>query len=369
MRVWLTAVVLALVPLSASLLGADPPEAMKPYTEKLQIGDKTITFEMVPIPGGKFKMGSPASEEDRQDDEGPQVEVVIEPFWMAKCEVTWEQYDEFMDAYNTHFSGGTETVPLSEDFDADAISFPTPLYEPGFTYELGHEPKEPAVTMTQFAARQFTKWLSLRTGSIYRLPTEAEWEYACRAGTTASRYYGDDIDDLEEHAWYYDNADDKYQEVGQKGPNPWGLMDMLGNVSEWVLDGYDSEHYSELATKGPVPAADAVKWPEDVYPNVVRGGSWDDDPEDVRAARRFASDMEWSQQDPQIPNSVWWHTDSRQVGMRVIRPLKQPTAKQLEQYWAPRQEIVRDVLDIGDRQIRVKMSDAKKIPGVTDDQE
>jgi len=345
-------------------VGPQTGTAIKPYTEEFRCGDKTVRFEMAPIPGGRFQMGSPAAEEDRSDDEGPQVDVIIEPFWMAKYEVTWEQYDRFMNAYNVYFKEAAKFIKTT-DSDIDAISFPTPLYEPGFTFELGHEPNEPAVTITRFAARQFTKWLSLKTGRVYRLPTEAEWEYACRAGTTTPYHFGDDTSKLGEYAWFYDNADEKYQPVGQKKPNPWGLYDMHGNVSEWVLDGYDEEHYAGLASKSPVRAREAVSWPTDVYPCVVRGGSWDDDPQDLRSAKRFASDSEWSLQDPQIPNSIWWHTESRHVGFRVVRPLTPPTAKQLKKYWEPEIELICDVMDIGDKQMRTKLKDAKPIPGLT----
>ena len=343
---------------------ATVPAEMKAYTAKFTADDETIHFEVVPIAGGKVVMGSPAGEEDREDDEGPRVEVTIEPFWMAKYEVTWELYDPFINEYNLHFSGSTKFVKTTEP-DLDAISFPTPLYEPGFTFELGHEPKEPAVTMTHFAARQFTKWLSLKTGHIYRLPSEAEWEYACRAGTQTAYSFGDDVDDLDDYGWYYDNADDKYQDVGQKKPNPWGLYDMHGNVAEWVLDKYDPERYGKLASRAPVSAADAIAWPDDFYPNVVRGGSWDDDPDGLRSAARMTSTSDWSKQDPQIPNSIWWHTDSRFAGFRMVRPLKQPSKDDLKKCWEPVQEMTRDILDIGDRQIRVKLPGAKPIPGWT----
>jgi formylglycine-generating enzyme required for sulfatase activity len=337
---------------------------MKPYTESFKAEDKSVQFEMVPIPAGAVMMGSPDDEEDREDDEGPQAEIKIEPFWMAKFEVTWDMYDRFMDEYNLHFSQSSGFVKTTNPA-LDAISFPTPLYEPGFTFELGHEPREPAVTMTYFAARQFTKWISLKTGRIYRLPTEAEWEYACRAGSKTAYSFGDDPADLEDYGWYYDNADDKYQEVGQKKPNAWGLYDMHGNVAEWVQDRYDPEYYAQLAAKAPLTAAAAVNWPDDFYPGVVRGGSWYDDAEDLRSAARLASDAEWSRQDPQIPNSIWWHTDSRYVGFRVIRPLKQPSREELKRYWEPSHGMICDILDIGDRQMRVKLPQAKPIANWT----
>ncbi len=343
---------------------AKAPADMKSYTEQFKAGDRSVEFEMVPIAGGQTMLGSPEDEQDREEDEGPQVEVAIEPFWMAKFEVTWDMYDQFINEYNLHFSQSSGFVKTTDPI-LDAISFPTPLYEPGFTFELGHEPREPAVTMTYFAARQFTKWISLKTGRVYRLPTEAEWEYACRAGSETAYSFGDDATDLEDYAWYYDNADDKYQDVGQKKPNAWGLYDMHGNVAEWVLGRYDPKHYGQLASSEPVAAADAVSWPEDFYPGIVRGGSWDDDAADLRSAARLASDADWSRQDPQIPNSIWWHTDSRFAGFRVIRPLEQPSREALKKYWEPSHEMVRAILDIGDRQIRVKMPEAKPITGWT----
>lgn len=360
-----TALLFAVFLASSDAQATEPQTAstMKAYTQELQCGDKTFKFDMVPIPGGRFKMGSPSGEADRNDDEGPQVEVTVEPFWMAKYELTWNLYDQFVLAYNEYFKAGAKSIKTTEP-DVDAVSFPTPLYEPSFTYDLGHEPNEPAVTMTHFAARQFTKWLSLKTGNVYRLATEAEWEYACRAGTTTAYYFGDDTSKLVDHAWFYDNSDEKYQAVGQKKPNPWGLYDMYGNVSEWVLDGYVEEHYGSLAPKSLVKAADAVVWSDDFYPHVVRGGSWDDDPEDLRSAGRTPSDREWSQQDPQIPNSIWWHTDSRHVGLRIVQPLKQPTADQLKNYWEPNVELICDILDIGDKEMRTKLNDAKPVSGL-----
>jgi formylglycine-generating enzyme required for sulfatase activity len=194
----------------------------------------------------------------------------------------------------------------------------------------------PAICMTQHAARVFCQWLSVKTGRYYRLPTEAEWEYACRGGTATAYSFGDDTADIDEYAWYFDNSDDTYQRVGKKKPNPWGLHDMHGNVAEWVLDQYDAAYYGRDGN-----TLDPLNVPTKIYPRVVRGGGWDDDPEMLRSAVREGSSDEWKDQDPQIPRSIWYHTDALGVGFRVVRPLTEPSDEQKAAKWdkaAPEQK-------------------------------
>jgi formylglycine-generating enzyme required for sulfatase activity len=298
---------------------------MKPYTDK--IGGTDVTFDMVPIPGGKFKMGSPEGEADRKADEGPQIEVEIEPFWMGKHEVTWDEYEMWgmgLDQQRRRVLG----LKASEYDDlADTITMPTKPYT-DMTFGMGRD-GYPAICMTQLSAKMYCKWLSAKTGRYYRLPTEAEWEYACRAGATTAYSFGDDPDDLDDYGWYYDNADDKYQQVGQKKPNPWGLYDMHGNVAEWVLDGYSAEGYKAFAGKSwKNPVAPA----KEVFQRVVRGGSWFDDADRLRSAARAFSEEDWKAQDPQIPQSIWYMTDADFVGFRVVRPLRTPTAEEAARY-------------------------------------
>lgn len=318
---------------------------MVPYTTTIPGTD--VTFEMIPVPGGKFMMGSPDSEDDRRDDEGPQFEVAVEPFWIGKYEVTWDEYKKYMQL-DKHFKSfqQAKTRIVNEDNEQDAITAPSSLYDPSFTFEAGEEPDEPAATMTQYAAKQYTKWLSLLTGDFYRLPYESEWEYACRAGTTTAFYFGDDPDELEDHAWFYDNSDELRHTVGELEPNPWGLYDMYGNVSEWVLDQYDEDHYAQFADKS-VPAAETFHVPDEVYPRVLRGGSWELEIEDCRSAARLASDdEEWKAEDPNFPKSPWWYTDTPGLGsgFRLIRPLKRPDSRVAEEaFWkADVEEIIED---------------------------
>ena len=179
----------------------------------------------------------------------------------------------------------------------------------------------PAICMTQDGAAVFCKWLSAKTGRYYRLPTEAEWEYACRPARRPPTRSAMIPADLDDYAWYFDNSDEKYHKVGEKKPNPWGLHDMHGNVSEWVLDQYAPDFYAKRTGVAENPLNLATK----IYPRVVRGGSWDDDPDMLRSAARQGSTPDWSQQDPQIPKSIWYHTDALQVGFRIIRPLVEPS--------------------------------------------
>ncbi len=298
---------------------------MKPYAEVIVGTD--LKIEMVPIPGGKFLMGSPEDEEGRKEDEGPQHEVIIEPFWMAKYETTWELYETWSFEMDIQRRKIENKEPTEWDRLADAVARPTKPYT-DMSFEMGKRNK-PAICMTLYAAQHFCKWLSAKTGRYYRIPTEAEWEYACRAGTTTAYSFGDDMDDLDDYGWYYDNSDDEYHEIGQKKPNPWGLYDMHGNVAEWVLDQYVPNAYETFAGKTVKnPLVPAVK----EYPIVVRGGSWLDDPEDCRSAARKGSDPDWKMQDPQIPQSIWYLTDAPFVGFRVVRPLRVPTEEEAKRY-------------------------------------
>jgi formylglycine-generating enzyme required for sulfatase activity/mono/diheme cytochrome c family protein len=299
------------------------PADMKAYTNN--IPGTAVTYSLVPIPEGEFLMGSPETEKGRRPDEGPQHKVKISPFWMGRTEVTWNEYELFM--YPDQEKALTfDTNNPYLDKASDAVSRPTkPYVEMSFGMGRG---EYPAISMTQHAANKFCQWLSAKTGHYYRLPTEAEWEYACRAGTTTTYSFGDDPALLKDYAWFGKNSDFKYQKTGRKKPNPWGLYDMHGNVLEWCLDQYDPNAY-----RNP-PDQDSWVKSTKPYPHVARGGHWDD--EDVtmlRSAVRRFSDKSWKQQDPQLPKSIWYHTDAQFLGFRVIRPLKVPPPEELLKVW------------------------------------
>jgi len=306
---------------------AKTEEEMKPYKEI--IVDSDVTIEMLPIKGGKFLMGSPETESSREEDEGPQREVEISPFWMAKVEITWDAYDIWMSDLDIFRRQVDNRQPTLRDKLADtfSVSQPTKPYT-DMTFGMGKR-GFPAICMTQHSARTFCDWLSAKTGRYYRLPTEAEWEYACRAGTTTAYSFGDDPEQLDQYAWYSGNTEDGYAKVGRKKPNPWGLHDMHGNVAEWVLDQHTEDGYPEA--EGPL--RNPLEVPKTLYPRVVRGGGWDQDPEQLRSASREGSTEDWIAQDPQEPVSIWYLTDALHVGFRIVRPLDTPTAEEVKEKW------------------------------------
>ncbi len=308
---------------------------MVPYT--VTIPGSNVQFEMIPIPGGDFLFGSSENEAEHREDEGPQIPVHVDPMWVAKTEVNWAQYKEYMKLYSVfkEFEAKGERTVNRDDL-TDAITAPTELYEPSYTYEYGEEPEQIAVTMTQYAAQQYTKWLSLLTDAQYRLPTEAEWEYACRAGTTTAYSWGDDPGSIDDYAWYFDNCDSALPMVGTKKPNGFGLHDMHGGAAEWTVNQYTADGYAWLAGKKNLNAIETVKWPEQSSPCVVRGGSWEMEAVELRSAVRFPSDDKvWKEDDPNFPRSPWWFTSdpSRGVGFRIFRSYQTLDSATIKKFW------------------------------------
>lgn len=297
---------------------ADTKEPLKRYTERITGTD--VAFDMVPIPAGEFLMGSPEDEPGRGRDEGPLHRVRLESFWIGKFEVTWDEFELWALSLEQRQRDDKELRP--GDRLADAITRPTKPYT-DLSFKMGKS-GYPAICMTQLAAKCYCKWLSAKTGRYYRLPTEAEWEYACRAGTSTAYSFGDDPGELDDYGWYFDNGKDRYHKVGSKKPNPWGLYDMHGNVSEWVLDGH-SPSYASFEGKTTVNPFAA---PTTVFSRVARGGCWDDDAEGLRSAARKASRPSWNKDDPRQPQSIWYHTDTTCPGFRLVRPLRIPNARE-----------------------------------------
>ena len=331
---------------------------MLPY--EVKIPNSEVGFWMEPIPGGDFVMGSPDSEAGRDDMEGPQRKFTVGPAWVARCEVTWGEYKKFMRLYEVFKSfevRGIRTV--TEDNEVDAITTPTNLYEPEFTFEYGEDDNLPAVTITQYSAKQYSKWLSAVTGCQYRLPTEAEWEYACRAGSQTAYHFGDDAEMLSDYAWFEGNTEESgTKPVGTKKPNAWGLFDMHGNAAEWVLDSYAAYKPSDSNLTA------SRDWfrEEKLDPRVVRGGTFEFEADKCRAASRFPSDSEaWREYDPNLPKSPWWFTTdpARGVGFRLIRPLKTVTRKEMEEFWRIDNEDT--AYDVADR-----LSEGRGVRGLVD---
>ncbi|HEY1084432.1 MAG TPA: SUMF1/EgtB/PvdO family nonheme iron enzyme, partial [Prosthecobacter sp.] len=240
---------------------------MKSYDSKVP---KTgAAYSMISIKGGEFEMGSPDGEAGHADDEGPQVKVKVKPFWIGKYEVTWDEYEPFQLTAEGRNKDGSRKVWSPNDKPEDLISQPTPPYQP-MDFGMGRN-GFPAICMTQHAANKYCQWLSAQTGHFYRLPTEAEWEYAARAGTKTAYFFGDDAKDLGEYAWFFDNAANfQYSQIGKKKPNPWGLHDIYGNVCEWTLGQYSPTAYKALLEKG--QPVDGSKWAKSTtpYPHTAR---------------------------------------------------------------------------------------------------
>lgn len=305
----------------AASLPAQEPTSLAPAENTFQPYVETILgagadFDMVPISGGSFVFGSPDGEDGRSSDEGPQVEVSVGPFWMAAHEVTWALYDAFRSSGKA--DSAREIAVDDTEGDVDAVTRPTNRYgDESFGFGKG---RQPVLGISYHAAREFTRWLSAATGKAYRLPTEVEWEYACRAGSTTAYSFGDDPAALDDYGWHADNSDFRAWPVGKKQPNAWGIHDLHGNVAEFCLDQYEPDAYAGIESGAQLPV---VLPDERRYPHVVRGGSWDDDPPVLRCAARTPSSPKWSKRDPQQPKGIWWHTDAPYIGLRVVRALEE----------------------------------------------
>ncbi|NOG55723.1 MAG: formylglycine-generating enzyme family protein [Planctomycetes bacterium] len=261
--------------------------SLEPFVQTLE--GTTATFEMVPVPAGTVQVRNP-------DDPSQMMTVEVGPFWVATTETVWDTYDIWVHSLDQPFddgsngSNGFDSGEMIEGEDADAISRPSKPYLPpdrGFGYV-----RYPAISLTFHAADAYCAWLTEKTGKPYRLPTEAEWQYAIAAGAAGPYAWGDDPAQADAYAWYHANSPIKTEEVAQKEPNAWGLFDGHGNVGEWVV-GMNGKP-------------------------IVCGGSYKDDVDGLTLDARVSQTYEWNESDPQIPKSQWWLADCSFVGFRVI---------------------------------------------------
>jgi formylglycine-generating enzyme required for sulfatase activity len=210
-------------------------------------------MELIEIPAGEFEMGSSLEEKDRFDHESPVHKVTIKtPFYLGRAAVTQKQWKAVMGNNPSHFKG--ENLPV------EMISWKD--------------------------AQRFVEKLNAKESTDkYRLPSEAEWEYACRAGTVTRYFFGNDEAKLDEFAWYAENSGSKTHLICQKKPNPWGLYDMYGNVWEWVSDEFHEDYNGA--------PLDGTSWNNKNIPEKVsRGGSWFCTPNFCRSVSRFKRDPE-----------------------------------------------------------------------------
>jgi formylglycine-generating enzyme required for sulfatase activity len=280
-------------------------------------------------------MGSPETEPYREEDEGPVHPVTVSPFWMAQVEVTWDEFEAW---YRGTMAEGRSDTRLAESAGVDAITGATPPYVPP-DQGWGKEDR-PAITMTHQAAVQYTRWLSQVTGRRYRLPTEAEWEYAARGGMQGpyffegsprqyterrflNRVFGPNTEVLDSFVIHVGNSGARTQPPSEVEPNPFGLLNMLGNVKEFCLDWYSPDAFRGRAEGTPVVDPQG---PATGTEHVIRGGSFRSDPADLRLAARDATRTDACLiTDPQIPKSRWWYSDCKDVGFRVVREVDEGT--------------------------------------------
>ncbi len=300
------------------------------FTER--IPGTTVKFDMIAISGGTFMMGSPKTEEYSEVDEHPRHKVEVSSFWMAKAEVSWDEYLAFYKETAAEGRSEDQLGVLSDaHLEVDAITGPTPPYgNPDQGWGRG---ARPAITMSFYAAQVYCRWLSKKTGKKYRLPTEAEWEYACRGGKDTpyffdgrpsdyseksfwNRLFGADTTIINGYVIYKLNSHNKSAVPRAVKPNPFGLLNMAGNVKEFCSDYYQENIYETYI------GDDVIKnpmGPEQGKEHVIRGGSFKSDAADVRSAAREATRSKaWLVTDPQMPKSRWWYSDCNDVGFRVV---------------------------------------------------
>jgi len=317
--------------------GVDATVSKELYTEATSVSEfvnfsenipgTSVSFDMVAIPAGSFTIGSPADEYAHSTNEAPQLKVDVTQFWMGKTEVSWDEFLAFFAETNSQGHASDKKTEVPEN--VDAITGPTaPWGAPDQGWGKG---SRPAITMSHYAAEVYCQWLSKKTGKKYRLPTEAEWEYACRGGKDTPYFFdgspkdytnqgfmksilGAKTDVISEFAVYANNSQMKTQEPSFVKENPFGLLNMSGNVWEFIADYYSDDTYGQYGGEVSDPSG-----PEDGEEYVIRGGAFDSDAIELRSANRDKTQTEkWLVTDPQMPKSIWWYSDSKNVGFRVV---------------------------------------------------
>ncbi len=242
-------------------------EKLQPYTEILP--KSVVKVQMMPIPGGTIKVGTQ--------------NVTVKPFWIANTETPWEAFDVFV------ASGPPSPSYGMKEIAPDAIALPSKSYIlPDLGW--GHN-GYPVINVSFLNVSMYCRWMSSVTGKKYRLPTEAEWEIACRAGNNTPWKQMDKVQ-ANKVAWYAANSENTTHPVGKKLPNKFGLYDMFGNTGEWATD---------VAGKP-----------------VVCGGTYLDNPDRLNPTIRRYQTKKWQETDPQFPKSRWWLSDGRFIGFRVV---------------------------------------------------
>lgn len=335
------------------LIKDEPNPDFERYTETVPRSNNA-TFDLIPIQGGEFVMGSEAREVDAQPDEMPAHRVVLDSFWMASTETTWALYQSFVfqETKDGSSIGRDEygfPLELHSDSPIDIISGPSVPYAPHQFRPLtladqkrvkfppdhldSKDYQMPAIGMSRHAALKFCQWLTAQTGHFYRLPTEAEWEYACRAGTRTRYSFGNEESALAEYG-FFKVEEEKRSEIpwhrrsASFKPNPWGLYDMHGNVMEWTLDAYSSD-YQEF----PDGVKNPITFSENLHAGVARGGAFHSAASELRSAKRFPASRSWNHSDPRNPPSIWYNTDAFWLGFRVVRPLRKPSLEEAHLIW------------------------------------
>lgn len=290
-------------------VGIVAQEVLPGASDTITIPGATLQYIMTYLPAGELPLDSTGNK------------LKMDPFWIGRFEVSQQEYALFQ-----HRDRDSDASDWKEgEFSADAVTRPSPPYT-DITFGMGSDNGVPAVSMTQQAALFYCYWLYTKTGEFYRLPTEAEWTYACLAGAMGSLPEGVTAAEIGDYAWYYDNSGERYHPDGEKKPNAWGLHDMLGNVAEWTLDQYAAPY---------APPEEGNHWipPTKRYGRTVMGGSYDDYADACHCRSRRLSSIQWQKRDPQVPKSLWWNTDSPYVGFRLVKPAQSLSNEEIEAFF------------------------------------